>query len=176
VGSLMICGLAVHRGGVRTALGITAENEARFLTSRGGLLADWERYDALIQAGPRLLTGGKTTLYPRGEGLRDRAIYARKPRAAVGLTRHGKLLMVAVTRPVYLRDLARIMRGLGAVDAMALDGGSSAGLYCRGKSYVVPRRSLTNLLVIYETESHYQRFARHLAPTVPVALIRKTRP
>jgi exopolysaccharide biosynthesis protein len=175
VGSLVIHGTPVNWGQYRTALGITRENEAAFLSCRGGKLSDWQRYEALIHAGPRLLSAGKTTLYPRAEGFRDPAVFARKPRAAVGLTRHGKLLLVAVTRPIYLRDLAGLMRSLGARDAMALDGGSSAGLYCRGKSYVVPHRSLTNLLVIYESEATYLRSARQLAPAVRDLLIREGR-
>ena len=175
VGSLVIGGIPVHRGQVRTALGITHTGEAAFLSCRGGMSRDWRQYDALIHAGPRLLSKGRVTLYPRAEGFRDRRIYERKPRAAVGLTRSGKLLLVAVTRPIYLRQLAALMRGLGARDAMALDGGSSAGLYYRGHSYVVPRRCLTNLLVIYDTEQHYLRAAKQLAPAVREVLIHKTR-
>jgi exopolysaccharide biosynthesis protein len=175
IGSLVIHGTPVHWGQYRSALGITRENEAAFLTARGGKSSDWQRYEALIHAGPRLLTGGKTTLSPRAEGFRDPSIFQRKPRAAVGLTRAGKLLLVAVNRPIYLRDMATIMARLGARDAMALDGGSSAGLYCRGKSYVVPSRSLTNLLVIYESEARYLQNARQLAPAVRELLVHKSR-
>lgn len=175
VGSLVIGGIPVNRGQFRTALGITHTGEAAFLSCRGGMSREWRQYDALIHAGPRLLSKGRVTLYPRAEGFRDRSVYERKPRAAVGLTRSGKLLLVAVTRPIYLRQLASLMRSLGARDAMALDGGSSAGLYYRGRSYVVPRRCLTNLLVIYDTEDHYLRAAKQLAPAVREALIHKTR-
>jgi exopolysaccharide biosynthesis protein len=175
VGSLMIGGHRVHRGGVRTALAITRDGTAAFVTSRVGLPGNWQSFDMLMHAGPRLLSAGKVTLYPKAEGFRDRAIYARKPRAAVGLTKSGKLLLVAVARPIYLRDLARIMGALGARDAMTLDGGGSAGLYYRGKSYVAPRRKLTNLLVVYETEDHYLRSARQLAPALREMLITQPR-
>jgi Phosphodiester glycosidase len=175
VGSLVISGIPVNRGRVCTALGINRAGEAAILSCRGGMSRDWRQYDSLIHAGPRLLSRGRMTLDPRAEGFRDRRIYERKPRAAVGLTRSGKLLLVAVTRPIYLRQLAAVMRGLGARDAMALDGGSSAGLYYRGHSYVVPRRCLTNLLVIYDTEAHYLRAAKQLAPAVREVLVHKTR-
>jgi hypothetical protein len=33
--------------------------------------------------------------------------------------------------------------------AMCMDGGSSAGLYYAGKSYQVPRRVMTNVLIVY---------------------------
>ena len=84
------------------------------------------------------------------EGFRDRAIIAQKPRTATGVTRHNKLLLVAVARPISLRKMAAIMSALGARDAMCMDGGTSAGLYYRGKSYVVPHRPMTNLLIVYE--------------------------
>jgi len=174
VGSMMICGQQVHRGGVRTALAITREGAARFVASRNGLPYDWQRYETLIHAGPRLLTAGRMTLYPKAEGFRDRALFARKPRVAVGLTKSDKLLLVAVSRPIYLRDLARVMRALGAQNAMALDGGGSTGIYYRGKSFAVPRRKLTNLLVVYETEDTYLRSARQLAPSLRDTLL--TRP
>jgi exopolysaccharide biosynthesis protein len=54
-----------------------------------------------------------------------------------------------VTKPLYLREMAKVMQALGAVEAMCMDGGSSAGLYYAGKSYQVPRRVMTNMLVVY---------------------------
>jgi exopolysaccharide biosynthesis protein len=41
------------------------------------------------------------------------------------------------------------MQSLGAYNAMCMDGGSSAGLYYAGKSYQVPRRVMTNVLMVY---------------------------
>ena len=102
-----------------------------------------------LHAGPRLIDQGRVSLMPALEGFRDPAIFARKPRAAVGLTKQNKLLLVTVTKPLYLREMARLMLALGAADAMCMDGGSSTGLYCAGKSYQVPRRVMTNVLMVY---------------------------
>jgi exopolysaccharide biosynthesis protein len=41
------------------------------------------------------------------------------------------------------------MLALGAVNAMCMDGGSSTGLYYAGKSYQVPTRVMTNVLMVY---------------------------
>jgi hypothetical protein len=150
VGTIRIGGNTVHRGGVGTALAINAENRARLVACRLGRRDNWSSYTSALCAGPRLLDQGQVSLYPSLEGFRDRAILAQKTRAATGITRHNKLLLVAVPRPVSLRKLATIMRALGARDAMCMDGGTSAGLYYRGKSYLVPGRPMTNLLVVYD--------------------------
>jgi exopolysaccharide biosynthesis protein len=44
--------------------------------------------------------------------------------------------------------MAHIMLNLGAQQAMNLDGGSSSGLWCRGKSIVSPGRLLSNAILI----------------------------
>jgi hypothetical protein len=150
VGTIRIHGKTVHRGKVGTALAISGENRARLVACRPGGADDWSAYASVLRAGPRLLDQGRVSLYPQLEGFRDRAIMAQKSRAATGITRHNKLLLVGVARPISLRKLAAIMAVLGAHDAMCMDGGTSAGLYYHGKSYVVPHRALTNLLVIYD--------------------------
>jgi len=73
---------------------------------------------------------------------------------------------VTVARPLYLSEMARVMRALGAYDAMCMDGGTSAALYCRGKSYRVPGRSLTNLFLVYDSPESFERFA-HASPLSP---------
>jgi hypothetical protein len=147
VGTIIANGIGVHQGAVGTALTFTAENEARFTRSR--LNAANSGLETALRAGPRLIDQGRVSLMPGIEGFRDPAITARKPRAVVGLTRKNKLLLVTVTKPLLLRDMARVMSALGAVDAMCMDGGSSAGLYYAGKSYQVPRRVMTNVLIVY---------------------------
>jgi exopolysaccharide biosynthesis protein len=132
---------------VGTALTFGAGNRVRFC--RGHLTIAAPELQTVLRAGPRLIDQGRISLMPAVEGFRDPSILARKPRAAVGLTRKNKLLLVAVTKPVYLREMARVMVALGAYDAMCMDGGSSTGLYYAGKSYQVPRRVMTNVLMVY---------------------------
>jgi hypothetical protein len=147
VGTIVAGGVAICRGSVGTALTFTAENQARLTPCRGA--ARLAGVQTALHAGPRLLDQGRVSLSPAAEGFRDPGIFARKPRAAVGLTWANKLLLVTVARPLYLREMAEVMRALGASDALCMDGGSSAGLYCAGKSYQVPSRRMTNLLVVY---------------------------
>lgn len=46
-----------------------------------------------------------------------------------------------------VQALAAIMKGLGAVHAMNLDGGALAGIYLNGKYLAAPGRALSNALV-----------------------------
>jgi hypothetical protein len=147
VGTIVANGAALHRGSVGTALTFTTGNQARFTQRR--LAPSAPGVHTALHAGPRLIDQGRVSLAPAAEGFRDPGIFVRKARAAVGLTKQNKLLLVAVTKPLHLREMARVMQELGAVHAMCMDGGSSTGLYCAGRSYHAPRRVMTNVLLVY---------------------------
>jgi hypothetical protein len=165
IGTIVSRGQMVHHGIIGASLAIRPDNQVVFASHRPGAQPRWPGFETVLQAGPRLVVNGRVQLAPPAEGFRDPAVYARRPRAAVGLTRHRKLLLVTVARGVLLREIAAIMRELGAVEALCMDGGSSAGLYYQGKSHLVPNRKLTNLLVVYESTEQYRRFAPRLAPS-----------
>ena len=147
VGTIIADGIGVHQGAVGTALAFSTANRVRFC--RGRLTMAAPELQTALRAGPRLIDQGRVSLMPWIEGFHDPSIMVRKPRAAVGLTRANKLLLVTVTKPVYLREMAQVMQSLGAYDAMCMDGGSSAGLYYAGRSYQVPSRVMTNVLMVY---------------------------
>ncbi|MDO8587840.1 MAG: phosphodiester glycosidase family protein [Armatimonadota bacterium] len=163
-GDIVVDGEMVCRGVVGTAIGIGWNNEVDFIPTRRGAVSDWSAYHSVLCAGPRLLADGKPVVYPKGEGFRDRSIYSKGIRAAVGVTRWNKLLLVTTRQPVYLSRLAKVMRALGARDAATLDGGSSTALYYRGRFFARPDRKLTNLLVVYDSLSGYEQARQHLAP------------
>ena len=164
VGDIVIEGERVHFGGVGTALCITYDNQVRFIRQKLHRQRDWSDYRLVLGAGPRLLQRGKVALYPPGEGFRDKRVYARGKRVAVGVTKHNKLLLVVVEQPITLRQLAWVLRALGATDAIALDGGGSSFLYYRREVKVLPKRKLTNLLVVYEDSSVYDARVARLKP------------
>jgi exopolysaccharide biosynthesis protein len=66
----------------------------------------------------------------------------------VGYNSAGKLLMVYCAKAVTFEKFAAIMKGLGCVEAMNLDGGASLAMWYGGKTLVKPGRRLTNLLVL----------------------------
>lgn len=165
IGLIRVAGKTVYRGGIGTAFAVRHGQGARIKTCKPGIGYNFSGYDTVLRAGPRLLTHGQRTLFPKAEGFRDPAVFAHKARTAVAIRKDGKVLLVAVQKPVLLRTLATALRGLGAVDAMCLDGGGSTGLYYRGKSHVRPGRPLTNLLVVYDSSQRYRKMAKRLNPT-----------
>jgi Phosphodiester glycosidase len=98
--------------------------------------------------GPRLLTRGRTTVRARPEGfapLEAPSFYgsfvaSRQPRTLAGVKSDGTLLLVTVdgrgpgwSAGVTLAEAARVMRSLGARDALNLDGGGSTAMVVRGE-------------------------------------------
>ncbi len=164
VGDIVIGGHLVNSGFVGTALAITTENEARFIETRRWKARDWKEYETVLCGGPRLVTRGRARVSPRDEGFGDRSLFMRRPRTAVGVTRRNRMVLVTVMRPIYLRQLARLMRSLGCRDAIALDGGSSSAMFYRGRFAARPHRALTNLLVVYDSSAGYERALTRLAP------------
>jgi len=101
-----------------------------------------------IGCGPRLVTNGRTTVDPAAEGFRDpKILYALAARSAVGLTRDGTTMILA-TSGGTTRQMADVMLGLGAYQAMAFDGGASAGLWFEGRYVTEPGRLLNNALLV----------------------------
>ena len=163
VGDLVVSGSIVNEGSVGTALAIDGTNIARCVPLRIGRDTHWESFETVLCAGPRLVSNGVTCVNPRKEGFQDPALFRRHIRPAVGLTAEGKLLLVSASKPVTFSELAKILRRIGAVDAVGLDGGSSTALYYRGKVLLSPKRSLTNLLLVYTDQQMRAQMAKERA-------------
>jgi hypothetical protein len=82
-----------------------------------------------------------------------------QPRTGIGVTRGGRILLVVVDgrRPRWsvgptLDEFARIMRGLGAVTALNLDGGGSTEMVVEGEVVNHPsdgrQRNLSNAILV----------------------------
>jgi len=167
VGSLGFMGQQIHTGLIGTAFSFSPGAMPFIQSARPNTHFDFPVAETFFRAGPRLMSAGGVTLYPSDEGFQDPSVFRRARRTAVATTNHGKLLLIATTKPVLLRELAGAIKALGAEDAMCMDGGSSAALYFRGKSQVVPRRLLTNALVVYDSTQRYDDRAAMLNPGFP---------
>lgn len=100
-----------------------------------------------LQAGPSLLPVGALRRSLRSEAFIARSpsgalvrdplgAYRDEPRSAVGLASGGELVLVAVPgdrahRGMTLPGLAALLAQMGCSSAIALDGGSSCGLYAQ---------------------------------------------
>lgn len=94
-----------------------------------------------LQGGPRLVRNGRVHVPYHWEGFGPGFYRTRTARSAIGITASGKVLFVTVDRRdrrrrssgINLAELARLMRALGARDAVNLDGGGSATLVVGGR-------------------------------------------
>ncbi len=98
-----------------------------------------------IGGGPRLVQDGEVFVPFRWESFGPGFSSRRSSRSAVGITAEGKVLLVTVEKSrrntgMRLIELARLMRELGAVQAMNLDGGGSSTLVVGGRVVNVPER------------------------------------
>ena len=112
-----------------------------------------DRQELVVSAGPRLLVRGRTAVAARAEGFAPLEapsffgsfVASRNPRTLAGVRRDGRILFVTVDgrRPgwsagVTLPEAARVMRALGARDALNLDGGGSTTMTVRGEVVNLP--------------------------------------
>ena len=99
--------------------------------------SEWVVEDAL-SAGPALLKDGNLNITADEEVFFGSSIPDVHPRSAAGFTADGALILMVVdgrqdtSRGVYLEELAMLMRGVGAVEALNLDGGGSSALVVDG--------------------------------------------
>lgn len=102
----------------------------------------------MISGGPRLVKDGAavTTLEP--EFQEEPFTSAASARTAMGVNDQGQLILVSVPAAT-IQQMRELMLSLGCVDAVNLDGGTSAGMYCGGTYLVKPARALTVTLQVY---------------------------
>jgi hypothetical protein len=102
--------------------------------------SDPSGYSLIVGAGPRLLGRGRVRVPAAREGFLRAFSHFRHPRTLAGVRRDGRILLVTIDgrRPGYsvgatLRESARVLRSLGAREAVNLDGGGSTTMVIRGR-------------------------------------------
>lgn len=102
----------------------------------------------IISSGPRLVTGGKAdyTLEYQLDGPRFKTDKAE--RIAVGSTADGLMIMVSVEEAT-IQQMREIMLALECVDAINMDGGASAAMYCDGEFVMEAGRKLANTIQVF---------------------------
>lgn len=98
---------------------------------------DWENVTHIISGGPYLVKNGQKFVDTAEQKLN--AIGGRNPRTAIGYTEDNTLILVAVdgrensSIGMTLWELSSLMKELGCVNAMNLDGGGSTVMYVNGR-------------------------------------------
>ena len=113
---------------------------------------DWKPYYA-ISCGPMVLYDGKVCAdntmvddkryYTNFECWDESGVYSAHPdRSAVGVTADGKIILficdgrIEASQGAYIKELGPIMKSIGCVHAMNLDGGGSTGMWVKGAEMI----------------------------------------
>lgn len=120
----------------------------------------WVDVAEALSGGPWLVRSGSPLTDGREQGFNE-ATFTRRahPRTAAGVAADGKLLLVTVdgrqphSRGVSLPEMAEVMLGLGATDAINLDGGGSTTMVALGLVLNAPSdgslRPVANALAVF---------------------------
>jgi exopolysaccharide biosynthesis protein len=152
LGDIVVDGKLINRGFEPHGIGFARDGTVRLIERRGSSRLIWTGCRAGIACWPRLLRDGAIEVAVGKDGLGPKAVSLKARRCAVGATRDGKLVMLAVTEPVTLRTLARAMLELGAVDAVNMDGGALCGFYADGRCRAQPLVPINNVLAVYKVQ------------------------
>ena len=113
---------------------------------------EWNPYYA-ISCGPMVLYDGKVCAdntmvddkryYTNFECWDESGVYSAHPdRTAVGVTAEGKIVLficdgrIDASQGAYIKELGPIMKSIGCVHAMNLDGGGSTGMWVSGQGMI----------------------------------------
>lgn len=105
-----------------------------------------KRATQLIAAGPMLLKNGVNQASIDKEGYEAKIYNMKAQRTAIGVTSDQTL--VIITAVAKIEELAEVMKSLGCVDAINLDGGASSALYVNGTYMKNAGRPLNTVLIM----------------------------
>lgn len=98
---------------------------------------DWKGVNHILSGGPYLVKDGEVFVDMTAEKLAS--IGGRNPRTAIGYTKDNHLIMITAdgregaSVGLTLNELANLMKQLGCINAMNLDGGGSTVMYVNGR-------------------------------------------
>jgi exopolysaccharide biosynthesis protein len=148
IGDIVVNGRLRYAGMMGTALAMTRGGDATIERVVRDHRADWTGYDMVLGCGPALVLDGSVVVNPVYEHFHDPHVMHSTRRLGIAVLGNGDLLIVETVQPVNFLRWARVMRALGAQDALNLDAGASLAMTYRGHVLEHPKRRLTNLFVI----------------------------
>jgi hypothetical protein len=143
---------------LRLLAGIQQNTAYQFKFNLSGS-ADWSKARFAVGGGPRLIRNGRVSIEYIEESFDSNFALKRHPRTAIGIADNGDVVIVVIdgrsrfSTGATLNELAWIMRGLGCVEALNLDGGGSSTLYVGGAILNRPsdgqERPVANALLLF---------------------------
>ncbi len=130
---------------VKLNLKIDDHNSDGAFNDKDGIVS-MDRVTQMISAGPMLLKNGANQASIDKEGYEQKIYNMNAQRTAIGVTADNTL--VIVTAVAKIESLAELMKSLGCVDAINLDGGASSALYANGKYFKQAGRPLNTVLIM----------------------------
>ncbi|MCA9804046.1 MAG: phosphodiester glycosidase family protein [Cyanobacteria bacterium HKST-UBA02] len=144
-----------------TTLGIKLGNQPEMITARRQGKPNYDDYWFSITCGPRLLDNGSPCVDPQAEGFADPHVLGVGPRCAMGYpASRDSIYLLVFLKGLSLKKEAEVMKALGCLDAMNLDGGASRAIAHMGTVVVPASRSLTNVIAVYDTSCHAPQAVR----------------
>ncbi len=150
VADVLVDGKLVAKGDRGSVVAIDWFGKPHIFDTRFKKKIDWYEYRYALRGAVRIITDGKVNPNPKLQKFRDPRIWGKAARTAAGITKDGKLVLLATTHSVTLSELGRAAKKLGVYNAVSLDGGGSTCLYYRGKMVVSTQRRLSNMLTLHE--------------------------
>jgi hypothetical protein len=105
----------------------------------------WWKMRTAVGGGPVLIYDGRIRITSKEEQLFPGEEFEKHPRTAMGYTRDGRLIILAIqgrspaeSMGASLAEEARIMLDLGCYEALNLDGGGSSCMLINGKETIKP--------------------------------------
>ncbi len=121
-----------------------ADHKASYMLQRGHF-KKWKMSTA-VGGGPVLINDGKIWITNNEElKFAGKAINDQHPRSAMGYTKDGKLIFLAIegrfpgkAAGASLTQTAQLLKDIGCIEALNLDGGGSSCLLINGKETIQP--------------------------------------
>lgn len=114
-----------------------------------------------VSGDPSIVENGVVVAGQKATTRRD--IYDKASRTGMGITADNQLKIVTGGR-VSILELGEIMRSLGCMSAVNLDGGASSALYYRGKMVTKPGRDLNVVFYVRDLGKNKPKESKKTVP------------
>ena len=153
---IMIDKKLVHFGGIGTVVSISLSNQLTFHPTKRYRHSNWDHhFTHAMAAGPKLLTDGLITLNPQKEGFKDRRLFQKKIRTAIGTINNDWIVLITTGTRCYLEALCHALQKIGLTHAMNLDGGSSSMMTYNNTLIRLPRTRKISSVIAIKTDDEF---------------------
>lgn len=148
IADVLVDGSLMAKGNRGSGVGVDHFGAVTIFDERFRSATDWANYRYGLRGAVRVVSNGRVQPNPKAQRFRDKRIWSKAARTGIGMTKSGKLVMLATKKPVTLSQFGKAMVSRGVLNGISLDGGGSTCLYFNGSMKISTQRKLVNLFVI----------------------------